>query len=78
MRSDSFHRQNVQRIAGLSFYSDLYARYIPSRLSDFGCRDSVIQDQNLHTFTGFHNNVLIAVTATACNFGEQESVVPNF
>jgi hypothetical protein len=36
--SDSFHRQNVQRLAGLSCKRELYACFLPSRLSKFDCK----------------------------------------
>jgi hypothetical protein len=35
VRSNSFHRQNVQRLAGLSCKGELYASYIPSRSVSF-------------------------------------------
>jgi hypothetical protein len=37
VRSDSFHRQNVQRLAGLSCKRELYAGFFPSRSSKFDC-----------------------------------------
>jgi hypothetical protein len=37
VRSDTFHRQAVQRLAGLLCQRELYARLFPTRLSKFDC-----------------------------------------
>jgi hypothetical protein len=36
--SDSFHRQNVQRLAGFSCKRELHTCFSPSRLSNFECK----------------------------------------
>jgi hypothetical protein len=47
VRSDSFHRHNVQRFAGLYIKRELYACFCPSRLSKIYCRRDIILEGTL-------------------------------
>jgi hypothetical protein len=46
VRSDSFQRQNVQRLPGLFCKRELYACHCFSRLSKFECSDFASRDEH--------------------------------